>query len=359
MEPIQDSLGMLDLLACPGFCVKDKKIVKTNPAAEGLHLEPGSPVSKWLATGKKEYQQFDGGCLYLTMDIYGQMRGACVTKMGEWDIFLLDPQTQEPELQSLALAARELRDPLTSMMSLAGEFFPQAMVEAPVSRDQLSRMMRGMYQMLRIIGNMSDAERYSALSTPYMETTDITGFLDEIYEKAATLIAPTGVNLTFRNLENPLFCSIDRDMLERAVWNLLSNALKYTDRGGNIQLSLSRQGRLLRLSVQDDGEGMPDSLRAGFFHRYRRRVTFEDRRQGIGLGAALVRSVAAQHGGTVLLDQPGERGIRVTMTLALREQGDTLVRSPKLHIDYAGELDYALIELSEVLPAELYGQIGL
>lgn len=357
MEQTDQSLGLLDLMTRPGFCVKDKKIWKVNPAAESLHLELGSPVSKWLATGKKEYLEFKDGCLYLTLDLYGQLRGASVTRMGDWDIFLLESDGQEPELQALALAARELRDPLTSMMAIADSFFPSVMQHDHTSRESIARMTRGMYQLLRIIGNMSDADRYSSPTAVHMETTDISALMGEIFERAAALTAHTGVNLTFANLKKPVFSCVDRDMLERAVWNLLSNSLKFTTRGGNIHATLTQQGKLLRLSILDNGEGLSESLKAGFFHRYQRRVAFEDPRQGIGLGMVLVRNVAAHHGGTVLVDQPAGQGTRITITLAVRENTDTLVRSPLFRIDYAGELDHALIELAENLPSSLYEEI--
>lgn len=354
MEQTDQSLELLDLMTHPGFCAKDKKIIRVNAAAEGLRLEVGSPVSKWLATGKREYLDFTDGCLYLTLELYGQLRGARVIRVGQWDVFLLEPEGQEPELQALALAARELRDPLTSMMSIADCLFPTVMQRDHATREYIARLTRGMYQLLRLIGNMSDADRYGSPAAAHMETTDITALMGEIFEKAGTLTAQTGVELTFTNLKKPVFCPADRDMLERAIWNLLSNSLKFTAPGGHIQASLTQQGKLLRLSIRDDGEGLSDSLKAGFFHRYQRRTAFEDPRQGIGLGMVLVRAAAAHHGGTVLLDQPDGQGARVTLTLALRERTDTLVRSPLFRIDYAGELDHALIELSESLPTSLY-----
>ena len=68
----------------------------------------------------------------------------------------------------------------------------------------------------------------------------------------------------------------------------------------------------------------------------------------------MVRLAATQHGGTVLIDHPHEIGTRVTMTMAIRQTQNASVRTPIMHIDYAGERDHALIELADILPAELY-----
>jgi hypothetical protein len=68
----------------------------------------------------------------------------------------------------------------------------------------------------------------------------------------------------------------------------------------------------------------------------------------------LVRSAAVHHNGTVLVDCPEGSGIRVTMTIAIRSNPETVVQTPRLRIDYAGELDHTLIELSQVLPPDAY-----
>lgn len=357
MEQTDRSLGLLDLMNRPGFCVKNRKIVKVNSAAESLHLDLGSPINKWLATGKREYLDFREGCLYLTLELYGQLRGACVTRLGDTDIFLLDPEGQEPELQAMALAARKLRDPLTSMIAITNSFFPKATQADPTTREYISRMNRSIYQLLRLIGNMSDADRYDSAASAHMEMTDVAALMDEIFERAIHLTARLGVELTFVNLKNSVFSWVDRDMLERVVWNLLSNSLKFTGRGGHIRVTLTQRGKLLLLSIRDDGDGLAENLRAEFFHRYQRRVGFEDPRHGVGLGMVLVRKAATHHGGAVLLDQPDPQGTRVTFTMAIREPEEARVDSPQFCIDYAGELDHTLIELSENLPSDLYGNI--
>ena len=207
--------------------------------------------------------------------------------------------------------------------------------------------------MLRIIGNMSDAGSYAApVST--METMDIPGFFREIFEKLQPTIAHTGLSLHFDNLDQPLYCLADREKLERAVMNIISNAMKFTPAGGTIAASLKRRENRLYLSVQDSGEGIPDNIRSSIHHRFLRQPGLEDSRFGIGLGMVLIRSAAAIHGGTVLIDQPQGTGTRITMTMAIRQNTSGDVRSPLLRIDYAGERDHSLIELADILPAHLY-----
>ena len=125
--------------------------------------------------------------------------------------------------------------------------------------------------------------------------------------------------------------------------------------GGKITVQLVHRGRLY-LSVTDEGDGMDNGTLGNVYTRYLRTTAVTDGPEGIGLGMVLVRSVATMHGGTVLMDAPQGKGTRVTMTLAIRKAQGGSLRSPVLRVDYSGERDHALVELSESLPAALYEQ---
>ena len=352
MDERNEIMGMLDLMVLPGFCVQDHKIVMLNAAAEGLLLTAGMDVSPMLITGKQEYTDFHSGCLYLTLSIGPANYGASVTRVGNLDVFLLEPDTDQLELRSMALAAQELREPLTNVMITANRLTPlSAQEKDPALQELAARLNRGLYQMLRILGNMSDAGHSRPLR---QETCDIGAMIAEIFEKSAAMVKHAGITLSYTGPKEDLFGLVDREQLERAVLNILSNAVKFSPNGGTIQASLRRTGNLLRLEILDSGDGIPEGLRPSLFRRYLRQPNIEDSRFGIGLGMVLIRNAAAAHGGTVLIDQPQERGTRVTMTLKLQQNPHPQLRSPMLRVDYAGEMDHCLLELSESLPAFLY-----
>ena len=357
MDREKDAMGMLDLMVSPVFCVKDGKIVKCNAAAQSLLLREGMDIESLLVTGQTEYAEFSEGCLYLTLEISGVRMGVSVTRVGDFHVFLPEEDGDQAQLQAIALAARELRVPLTGIMTTADRLFPvSALQEDPELREQVARMNRGLYQMLRIIGNMSDAGRYTA-AVPTMETLDITGFLQEIFHRARELVSHAGISLHFENLPHSLYMLADSEKLERAVMNILSNAMKFTPAGGRIDAKLLRRGNWLYLTVSDSGEGVPDALRSSLHRRWQRQPGLEDNRFGIGLGMVLIRSAAASHGGAVLIDHPEGCGTRITMTLAIRQNNSGNVRSPMLRIDYTGERDHSLIELADILPASLYENV--
>lgn len=355
MEQKVDAMGMLDLMVRPGFCVQNQIVVKANQSALSHLINVGDDIRPLLLTGREEYAAFQGGCLYLTLSVSGQSYGTSVTRMGDFDVFIFEQEADHSELQAMALAARELREPLTSVMTTADRLFPvSALQDDPATREQVARINRGLLQMLRVISNMSDANRYAVnLSSP-QETRDICGILDEVFAHAAELVSHGDITLTFRNLPSPVYCLVDAEKLERAVLNIISNAIKFTPKGGKIEASLTCRGNMLSLQVMDSGSGIAENLKSSIHRRYLRQPAIEDGRFGIGLGMVLIRSAAACHGGTVLIDQPEGAGTRITMTLAIRRNTDPMVRTPAFRVDYAGERDHGLLELSDTLPASLY-----
>lgn len=355
MDQEKNVLGMLDLMVSPGFCVKDQKIVKCNHSARSMLLEEGTDIIPLLNTGRLEYEEYSSGTLYLTLDISGAKWGASVTRMGDWDIFLLEEAADRSELQAMALAAQELRGPLASIMTTADQLFPMESPESdPRMREQAARLNRGLYQMLRIIGNMSDARSYAEPRSTQLETLEVQQFFGEIFEKNQALMVHTGLTLRFENMDRKLYMLADREKLERALMNMISNAIKFTASGGTIEAKLHRRDKKLYLTIKDSGEGIPEDILGSVYRRYLRQPGLEDSRFGIGLGMVLIRSAAAIHGGTVLIDHPEGSGTRITMTLEIRQDTSGNVQSPLMGFDYTGERDHSLVELSEVLPASLY-----
>ena len=355
MEQRVDAFGMLDLMVHPGFCVHDHKIIRVNPPAEALMITEGMDVTTILATGKEEYAAFEDGCLYLMLEAACKKWGASVSRIGDYHVFILEQDADQSELQAMALAARELREPLANIMTTADRLFPMIALDAdPFTQEQVARLNRGLFQMLRVVSNMSDAHRIESGSSSRQETVNIRELFDEIFVKAQQLVEHTGLTLHYSGLGNSLFCLADKETLERAVLNILSNAIKFTPKGGTIEATVSRHGNQLRLCVLDSGSGIAENLRNSVYSRYLRQPAIEDSRFGIGLGMVLIRSAATQHGGTVLIDHPQGKGTRVTMTMEIRQSTSPMVRSNIFTIDYAGERDHSLIELSDCLPASLY-----
>ena len=351
MEEKTDILGLLDLMTRPGFCVKDERIVKVNSATQARMLEVGTPITDLLQTGAEEYCQLTDGCLCLTLNLAGMAVNATVTTMDNYRIFVLDQDTDDAVFNAMALVSRELRKPLDSVMSLADQLLSKE-DQSEESRQQAAHLNRGLYQILRIVGNL--AYPASAGYGP-MEVRNIGAIVDEILEKTQTLLAEKNIALTYEGLSKSVYCLVDAVLLERAILNLISNAVKFSPEGSPIRVSFSLRGRTLQLQVQDSGTGIAQQVKNDLFYRYLRQPGIEDGRFGMGLGMVLIRSCATRHGGVVLVDEPHSGGSRITLTLAIRQaSGDRLHSPMNLWVDYTGGRDHALVELSDCLTTQHY-----
>lgn len=343
---------ILELAERPAFCVSGDMITAVNSAAAAKQIAPGLELSRFLTSGQEEYQSLDQGRLCLSVTFHSTVFGAEVRRMDGWDLFLLEPQYSDPELQALSLAARELRGPLDRLLT-GTEQLSRKMGDGNAD-PEFAQLNRALYQLQRLVCNMSDA---GARSAPLLELQDVTALAQELFDQARELCAAANVTLEFVNLPVPAYATVDRDRLERGIYNILSNSMKFSAPGSVIRASLTRRMNTLYFTITDAGSGLGGSSAPDLFSRFLREPDIEDSRHGIGLGLTLVRSAAMAHGGTMMVSPAETGGTRTILTIPIRQNSN--LRCHPLRIDYAGERNHGLIELSEVLPPELYSPENL
>ena len=345
--------SLLEMIEHPAFCVQDGLIVRANKAAQHKLFLEGQKVMDFLPQDGNAYATFNGGCLYLNVCSHDVIYGASVTRIDDFDLFLLD--TEGAKLEALALASQHLKTPLCNIVSALEDLFL-----GDLKNDlEYDHLRQNIHQLTRIIGNMSDANWMRLDSSAQLETTEFSAFFKELMEKMSALTEAAGCVLDFQNLAEPVLGLADRELLLRAVSNILSNAIKFSPKGSIITVSVVKKGTFLYLTVADPGD--EQNARCDVFTRYLRPAVIEDSRYGIGLGMKIVHSVAIDHGGTVLVDTPEGGGTRVTMTIAIRQNDELITRSP-IRLpggNYTAGLDAGLVEFSEVLPAVAYRDIEI
>ena len=342
----------LSLMTHPAFCVEDGIITAANEGALNRLIPTGSPILPLLETGREEYQNFTQGRLCLSLAVSGTIWDATVQAVDGVHLFTLDPEQSEAQLQTLALAAQQLRSPLSSIKAMMDQLIPKlSREETDTTGQQLAYLYRAMDQMQRIVYNMSDTGAYVS-TPPRFSVRDMDALLEELVERCGDLCGSLGIRLTYAGTGRGIYTMVDANRLERCFYNILSNALKHTPQGGSIAVQLQRRGNLLLLTVADSGDGIDPEQTGDLYNRYLRSPAIEQQPSGLGLGLPLIRAFARAHGGTVLLTS--EKGKGTKITLSLKIQLEPTLSSPIVPYDYAGEQDHALIELSDALPPELY-----
>ena len=348
MENIHTCDPFLELMDRPAFLVKDGIVVQANPAAQQKMIITGEPITRFITKDLDAYQDFRDGCLCLQLDLGASVFPANVIDLEDKHLFVLDEHT-DLKLKTFSLVAQQLRLPLHSAL----------MASEVLSDEQDSGLLnQSLSRLHRIICNMADIAKYQQGHSFMPESTDLNSLFSEIMEKAANLVSAAHIDLRYSALPQSLMGFADRQMIERAVLNLVSNAIKFSPAGSAIEAKLTRKGSMLHFTVHDGGRGIPPELRSSVFLRYLREPTIEECTYGLGLGLSLVHAVAVNHGGTVLIDYPNGGGTRVTMTIDLRPKDSSILRSPVRYptVDYSGGFDHTLLELSDVLPTDMYNK---
>jgi signal transduction histidine kinase len=200
----------------------------------------------------------------------------------------------------LATLAHELRNPLVpirnalEIMRLAGDA-PRTVEE---NRALIARQVK---QLVRLIDDLLEIARIS-LGTLRLkrESVDLARIIALAVESVRPLIDSRRHRLTVSLPDSSIVMHADPTRLVQVLQNLLSNAAKYTEPGGNIWLTAERDGREVLLRVKDTGPGLPADMLSGVFEMFTQVSQTRERTPGgLGIGLSLVKTLVELHGGRV------------------------------------------------------------
>src|SRR5580693_6398651 len=206
--------------------------------------------------------------------------------------------------------SHELRTPLTLMLSPVEELLAQERTaQNPEQRQLLELVHRNGLRLQRLVNTLLDFSRIEAgrLQAVY-EPTDLSHYTSELAGNFRSAMEKAG--LEFRVECSPELppVYVDRNMWEKIVLNLLSNALKFTFEG-RVQVRLSGCGSYVELAVEDTGTGIPASELEHIFERFHRVAGARGRSiEGTGIGLALVQELVKLHGGSIVVESELAKG---------------------------------------------------
>ncbi|WP_158633404.1 ATP-binding protein [Tautonia sociabilis] len=200
----------------------------------------------------------------------------------------------------LAMLAHELRNPMASIVS-AAEVLRSAAPLGPGEERAVNVIARQSEQMDRLLGDLLDISRVTRdVLRLDRERVDLLDVLERSLPAAMPAVASAGHRLHLSIAAGPILTEGDAARLSQVVVNLLTNAARYTPRGGNIWLEVARAGNRVELVVRDDGQGIEPELLPCLFELFTQGPRGRDRSPGgLGIGLTLVKSIVERHGGSV------------------------------------------------------------
>jgi PAS domain S-box-containing protein len=206
----------------------------------------------------------------------------------------------------LATLAHELRNPLAPIRS-GLQVIRMVGVEGPIEQAR-SMMERQLLQMIRLVDDLLDVSRLSTGKFELRkERVRLQNVITAALETSRTVIEQHGHALDITVPDAPIFVDADPVRLAQVVSNLLTNAAKYTPRGGHIRIAVSLDGAEAMVAVADDGIGIPPHMLEAVFGMFTQvDRTLERSTGGLGIGLSLVKGVVGMHGGSVAAFSKGE-----------------------------------------------------
>ena len=254
-------------------------------------------------TGALTYVYAQSGRHYTALDLQlaGDLarRAAVAMENAELYFELQDADRRKDEF--LATLAHELRNPLAPLRNAltllkATDCDPQTL------RDTRDMMDRQLQQMVRLVDDLLDVSRITRNRIELrQEPTRLSATVQSAVEISRELIDKAGHTLSVRLPDEPVWLQADATRLSQVFSNLLNNAAKYTENGGQILLSAeSVAGNRVRVRVQDNGTGIDAKTLPHVFELFTQEGRALERAQGgLGIGLSLVQRLVEMHGGTV------------------------------------------------------------
>lgn len=162
-------------------------------------------------------------------------------------------------------------------------------------------MDRQLGQMVRLIDDLRDLTRISQGKVePRKEIVELGSAMKSVLDTCRPVIEENGHNVTITVPPEPIHVEADATQLAQVFTNLLNNAAKYTDRGGQITLTVEHMGCDAVVAVRDTGVGIPGHMLPKVFELYTQvDRSLEKSQGGLGIGLSLVRGLVEMHGGSV------------------------------------------------------------
>jgi signal transduction histidine kinase len=207
----------------------------------------------------------------------------------------------------LAMLSHELRNPLAAM-SNALELVSGAQLDRAAFEWSRIVLRRQMTHLTRLVDDLLDVTRITSGKIQLRtRTIDAAEVLDDAVAGLKPLFSERGQELSIDYPRGRLFVSVDPTRLEQIVVNLLTNAAKYTPRGGKVWLEARTDGNEVVCSVRDNGMGIPADALGEMFELFAQGPRSIARSEGgLGLGLTIARTLVEMHGGTITAESAGE-----------------------------------------------------
>lgn len=208
--------------------------------------------------------------------------------------------------QFLAVVSHELRSPLSAITGWV-RLAKSGKLDAPMQQRALDTIERNAQLQGQLIEDLLDVSRIvSGKLRISPRPIDLAPIVEAGVDTSRPMAQAKGVDLVMSLDDAAGIVNADPARVQQIVWNLVSNAVKFTPRGGRVQVGLSREGSRVRLQVADTGGGIDSAQLPYVFERFwQADAALRQERSGLGLGLSICKSLVELHGGSIRAESAG------------------------------------------------------
>jgi PAS domain S-box-containing protein len=207
----------------------------------------------------------------------------------------------------LATLSHELRTPLTSILGWS-QMLTDGNLGEQESKRALETIVRSARAQRQLVDDLLDVSRIITGKLRLdMRPVELAPIIESVVDGVRPAADARSIHLqtTLDPLTSPI--SGDPDRLQQIIWNLLTNAIKFTPKGGRVEVRLERIASHMEITISDTGQGIAPEFLLHVFERFRQSDSSSTRSHGgLGLGLSIVRQLVEMHGGMVTAESPGE-----------------------------------------------------
>lgn len=250
--------------------------------------------------------------------------------------------------------SHELKTPI-NVISCA-----QQMMDVLVTHDEridpsiskyLSMIKQNSHRLIRLIGNLIDITKIDSFNFNInLINTDIVKVIEDITMSVSSFIENKGLSITFDTSLEEKIIACDPDQIERIILNLLSNSVKFTEKGGSIFVNVYLKDSNVCVSIKDTGIGIPNDMKELIFDRFIQvDKSTSKNTEGSGIGLSLVKSLIEMHGGSIHVNSTVDEGSEfivilpgITLKEEVIEEGGVHINSDcikKINIEFSDIYD--------------------
>lgn len=223
----------------------------------------------------------------------------------------------------VANVSHELRTPLTTMKSYLETLEDGAWKDPEIAPNFIEVTRNETERMIRLVNDLLQLSKMD--STDYILNKEWVNFVEFFHRIIDRFEMTKDHNVTFkRNLPNQaIFVEIDEDKLTQVLYNIISNAMKYSPEGGQITFSVKEEEDKIIVSIRDQGMGIPKENIGRIFDRFYRVDKARSRKLGgTGLGLAIAKEMVLAHGGNIWVKSKEGKGTEISFSLPYEQTAD-------------------------------------